>query len=117
MSEPQPIRVEASLTFKRNIRKLTKRYRSIQQDLQPVISQLQQGMLLGDRISDVGYEVFKLRIRNRDIQKGKSGGYRMIYYLKSENNIILLTIYSKSDQSDIQANDIRRIISEDMNPM
>ncbi|MEA5535059.1 type II toxin-antitoxin system RelE/ParE family toxin [Crocosphaera sp. XPORK-15E] len=56
--------------------------------------------------------MFKLRVRNRDNQKGKSGGYRLIYYLKTAQAIILLTIYSKSQQTDIAADDIQRIITE-----
>ncbi|MEP0918136.1 hypothetical protein NC981_15015 [Leptolyngbya sp. DQ-M1] len=60
----------------------------------------------------MGYPVFKLRVRNSDTQKGKSGGYRLIYYLRTVTGIILLTIYTKSEQVDIAADDIRSIISE-----
>lgn len=51
-------------------------------------------------------------MRNSDIQKGKSGGYRLIYYLKTAQSITLLTIYSKSQQVNIAADDIQSIISE-----
>ncbi len=81
-------------------------------DIQPIIEQLQQGEILGDRIPKIGYEVFKLRVRNSDIKKGKSGGYRLIYYVKTPKGIILLTIYSKSNQADITADDIQSIIAE-----
>lgn len=112
MSEPSFIQVEASPTFNRNLRSLAKKYRNIRNDIQPVIEQLERGELLGEQISGIGYEVFKLRVRNSDIQKGKSGGYRLIYYIKTENGIILLTIYTKSEQADIAANEIRSIIAE-----
>jgi mRNA-degrading endonuclease RelE of RelBE toxin-antitoxin system len=112
MSEPSFIQVEASPTFNRNLRSLAKKYRSIRNDIQPVIEQLERGELLGDQISGIGYEVFKLRVRNRDIQKGKSGGYRLIYYVKTVEGIILLTIYTKSEQADIAADEIRSIIAE-----
>jgi mRNA-degrading endonuclease RelE of RelBE toxin-antitoxin system len=56
--------------------------------------------------------VFNLRVRNHDIQKGKSGGYRLIYYVQTSTGIILLTIYSKSEQADIAAEDIQKIIEE-----
>jgi mRNA-degrading endonuclease RelE of RelBE toxin-antitoxin system len=65
-----------------------------------------------DQIPGVGYAVFKLRVRNSDTQKGKSGGYRLIYYVKTETGIILLTVYVKSEQVDIAAEDIRNIITE-----
>jgi mRNA-degrading endonuclease RelE of RelBE toxin-antitoxin system len=112
MSEPSFIQVEASPTFNRNLRSLAKKYRSIRNDIQPVIEQLERGELPGEQISGIGYEVFKLRVRNRDIQKGKSGGYRLIYYVKTVEGIILLTIYTKSEQADIAADEIRSIIAE-----
>ncbi len=112
MSEPSFIQVEASPTFNRNLRSLAKKYRNIRNDIQPVIEQLERGKLLGDKISGIGYEVFKLRVRNSDIQKGKSGGYRLIYYVKTANGIILLTIYTKSEQADIVADEIKSIIAE-----
>ena len=107
-----PIQIEASPTFQKNIRTLVKKYRNIRQDLQPVINQLEQGELLGDQISGIGYLVFKLRVKNSDINKGKSGGYRLIYYLKTSTGIVLLTIYPKSEQSDIEADEIKDIIIE-----
>ncbi|MBE8996916.1 type II toxin-antitoxin system RelE/ParE family toxin [Nostoc sp. LEGE 12447] len=106
------IQVQASPTFKRNIRTLAKKYRSIRNDIQPVIEQLQQGELPGDQIPGVGYAIFKLRVRNSDAQKGKSGGYRLIYYVKTATGIILLTVYTKSEQVDIAAKDIQSIIAE-----
>lgn len=112
MSEQPLIQVEVSPTFNRNLRALAKKYRSVRNDIQPVIEQLEQGELPGDKISDIGYAVFKLRVRNSDTQKGKSGGYRLIYYVKTARGIILLTIYTKSEQVDIAADDLRSIIAE-----
>ncbi|MEK0188035.1 MAG: type II toxin-antitoxin system RelE/ParE family toxin [Oscillatoriales cyanobacterium] len=112
MSEQPLIQVEAAPTFTKNLRNLAKKYRSIRNDIQPVIEQLEQGELPGDRISGIGYDVFKVRVRNSDIQKGKSGGYRLIYYLKTENGIILLTVYTKSAQADIPADELTGIILE-----
>jgi mRNA-degrading endonuclease RelE of RelBE toxin-antitoxin system len=112
MTEQPYIQVAAAPTFNRNLRKLAKKYRSIRNDLQPVIAQLEQGELLGEQIPGVGYAVFKLRVRNSDTQKGKSGGYRLIYYLKTITAIILLTIYAKSEQVDIAAVDVWSIIAD-----
>lgn len=112
MSEQPFIQVEASPTFQRNLRSLAKKYRSIRNDIQPIIEQLERGDLPGDQISGIGYEVFKLRVRNSDIQKGKSAGYRLIYYVKTAKGIILLTVYTKSEQADISADEIRSIIVE-----
>ena len=55
--------------------------------------------------------MFKVRAKNSDIQKGKSGGYRVIYYLKTNTQILLITIYSKSDRTDIDTAEIGEILT------
>ncbi|MDX1995008.1 MAG: type II toxin-antitoxin system RelE/ParE family toxin [bacterium] len=55
---------------------------------------------------------YKVRARNRDARKGKSGGYRVVYYVRSQEACILLTVFSKSDQADIPRNRIQQIIEE-----
>jgi mRNA-degrading endonuclease RelE of RelBE toxin-antitoxin system len=106
------VRIEFTPTFKRNLKALAKKYRHIRSDVQPIIEQLQTGGIPGDQVPGVGYTIFKVRIRNSDIQKGKSSGYRMIYYLKTGDRIILITIYSKLDQGDISSQRIQQIIKE-----
>jgi len=44
--------------------------------------------------------------------KGKSGGYRVIYYLKTDEGIILATIYSKSDITDVSNETILEVIAQ-----
>ena len=98
--------------FKRNLRGLAKKYPHIRSDVQPVIEQLQHGEFVGDKVQGTGYTIFKVRIRNSDVSRGKSGGYRVIYYLKTATAIILVTIYSKTGQSDISPAKIKRILVE-----
>jgi hypothetical protein len=112
MTEQPFIQIEVSLTFRRNVRSLAKKYRNIRNDIQTVIEQLEKGELPGEQITGIGYPVYKLRVRNSDTQKGKSGGYRLIYYVKSTTGIILLTVYLKSEQVDIAAEEILKIIKE-----
>jgi len=106
------MQIEVTARFKRDLRILAKKYRSIRRDIQPVINQLETGELPGDKVTGIGYTIFKLRVKNSDIQKGKSGGYRVIYFLKTTDNIILVTIYSKSEREDISAKEIKQILSE-----
>ncbi|MDP2806962.1 MAG: type II toxin-antitoxin system RelE/ParE family toxin [bacterium] len=92
------------------MRLLARKYRHIRADIEPVIETLESGKIIGDRIPGASYPVFKVRIKNSDIQKGKSSGYRFIYFLKNPVTIILVAIYSKLEQSDISAGDVRRIL-------
>lgn len=96
--------------FKRNIRQLAKKYRRIKSDIQPLLEQFGQGDTPGDQIPGVQYEVFKVRVRNSDNAKGKSGGYRVIYQQTQAGRIVLITIYSKTEQADIAAQAIRQVI-------
>ena len=111
-SEPPAIQIALTPRFQRDLRSLAKRYRSIRSDLQPLIEQLQAGEMPGDRITGTKYQVFKVRLKNSDIQKGKSGGYRVIYYVKMSDSIILATIYSKSDRSDVSNDVIESAIAQ-----
>jgi mRNA-degrading endonuclease RelE of RelBE toxin-antitoxin system len=106
------VRIEFTPEFKRNLRQLTKKYRHLQADVQPVIAQLGAGQTPGTQIPGTGYTVFKVRIKNSDIQKGKRSGYRMVYYLKTPELVLLITIYSKTEQGDVFAKQICRIITE-----
>ncbi|RKZ92446.1 MAG: type II toxin-antitoxin system RelE/ParE family toxin [Candidatus Parabeggiatoa sp. nov. 1] len=98
--------------FKRNVRHLAKKYRKIRSDIEPVIEQLQSGELLGDQIPRLEYILYKVRVRNSDVQKGKSGGYRLIYSIQNTVHLILVTVYSKSEQGDVSTTQIHRILDE-----
>jgi len=106
------IQIEFTPEFKRALRVLAKKYRHIRSDVQPTIDQLQKGKIIGTQVPRLSYPIFKVRVRNSDIQKGKRSGYRMIYYLKTKMDVILVTIYSKLDQADISARQIRDIIAK-----
>src|SRR5713226_1018980 len=104
--------VEYTPEFKRNLRVLAKKYPHIRSDVQPLIEQLQSGNLSGDQVPGVRHTIFKLRVRNSDLQKGKRSGYRLIYHLKASKRIVLVTIYSKLEQKDISTKRMQHILSE-----
>jgi mRNA-degrading endonuclease RelE of RelBE toxin-antitoxin system len=112
-SQPS-VTIDLTPEFYRNLRDLDKRYRHVRADIQTVIQDLEVGNFVGDRISGIGegYVMLKVRIKNRDIHKGKSSGYRLIYQVESPTSVLLLTIYSKSDRSDITAAELRSIAAE-----
>lgn len=109
-AQSPPIEVVFTPEFKRNLRQLAKKYRQIKTDVQPLLDELTQGQTPGDQIPGVQYTVFKVRAKNSDSRKGKSGGYRIIYQRVHERLIVLVTIYSKTEQSDITPQEIRQII-------
>ena len=106
------IEILFSRTFKRQVDDLARRYRKIKSDLTPIIEQIQTGELVGDRISGTDWLVIKVRLKNSDINKGKSAGYRLIYHPLSPTEVLFLLIYSKSDRSDITTEEIETVIVE-----
>jgi mRNA-degrading endonuclease RelE of RelBE toxin-antitoxin system len=111
-NEPSSVQVQFTDEFKRRLRALSKKYRQIRSDIQPVIEKLQAGDFVGDQIPGTDYTVFKVRVRNSDIQKGKSAGYRLIYQLESPTSVLLLLIYSKLDQIDVAVQENQSVIAE-----
>jgi mRNA-degrading endonuclease RelE of RelBE toxin-antitoxin system len=106
------IAVRFTPEFKRNLRALSKKYRHTRSDVEPAIEQIEAGDFVGDQVPGTGHTIFKARVRNSDIRKGKSAGYRLIYYLETAADAVLVTVYSKSEQSDISSARIRRIVNE-----
>jgi len=109
-----PTIVTLSDTFIKQLRKLTRKYPLVVQDVEELTKNLQNDARPGDQIPDIGYEVYKVRLRNRSAKRGKSGGFRVIYFVRLEDEITLLTIYSKTDQADISLGQIGHIVEQVM---
>ncbi len=115
------IEVEYTDNFKDDVRILKKRYPHIRSDIECHIKDLQNGIFNGDPIpgacSDT-YKIYKLRVKNSDINKGKSKGYRFIYFAATISSdaspikVILISIYSKALKQNISVNEIKSILSE-----
>ena len=95
--------------FKRDTKKLFKKYKSIKSDILELIEKLEVDYNIGIHL---GNNLYKIRVKNSDIG-GKSGGYRVIYYTKLANNsIYLLIIYSKTQKENIDIEVLKPIIEK-----
>ena len=74
-------------------------------DIGTILPDLAAGNLVGDKLEGIripeNTAVYKVRIANTSANVGKSNGFRLIYYLAIEDEIYLLTIYSKKDDERI----------------
>lgn len=85
--------------FKKNTKKLSKRYKKIKLDVLELVNQLELDPYIGTHLLN---NCYKIRIPNSSVPTGKSGGFRVItYFINETGNVYLLTIYSKSDQENI----------------
>jgi mRNA-degrading endonuclease RelE of RelBE toxin-antitoxin system len=112
MTTNPPVEVVLAPEFVRRLKRLLRKYRHAYDDVQTLIHQLEQGETPGDQVQETVYTVYKTRVRNSDLTRGKSGGYRAIYYVRMPKRIILITIYAKTEKADISADEIRRLIDE-----
>lgn len=91
--------VIATEPFERKIKRLAKKYKSLPTDLLPIIEELCENPTLGTAI---GKDCYKIRIAITSKGKGKSGGARIITYVRVvKKNVFLLDIYDKSEQANI----------------
>lgn len=105
------IRIGFSAEFKRALKRLSKKYRNIRSDLKPIFAQITAGQTPGDQVPSAGATVYKVRVPNRDARVGKSGGYRVIYYLQTGEQRVMLIVYSKTERQDIPINELKAILA------
>ncbi len=90
--------------FKRELKKLSKKYSSLRSDLSALIISLEKTPTLGQPL---GNNCFKVRMAVSSKNKGKSGGARIITYVKIVDEVIyLLSIYDKSDTDTISDDEL-----------
>lgn len=100
--------VIATEPFERKLKKLAKKYKSLKTDLAPVINELTDNPTLG---TSIGKDCYKIRIAISSKRKGKSGGARLITYVRViKEKVFLLDIYDKSDQATISDKELRLLI-------
>ncbi len=113
------VEVRITKSFKRQAKKLLKKYASLLQELEELQRQLENNPEYGIKIGNNSY---KIRIKVKSKGKGKSGGLRIITYVENEivviaergeNNITtvnLISIYDKSDTASISDAEIKNLI-------
>lgn len=106
-------RISVTLEFLREMKHLSKRYKSLKEDLRNFGNDLllnpEQGVNLGNNLR-------KIRIAITSKNKGKSGGARVITYTiiwtEIDTEIKLLTIYDKSERANITDKEIEDILKQ-----
>jgi len=103
-------KIETIPRFEKDVKILKKKFPKIKNDLQKFINELALNPELGTNLGD---NIFKIRIVNSSIPTGKSGGFRVITYYKKDDILYLVTIYSKTEQDTILTERLRRIVKEE----
>jgi hypothetical protein len=93
--------------FDKQAKRLAKKYPSLKRDLAGLIEKLtdepEQGTALGNSF-------YKIRLAIASKGKGRSGGARVITYIKVAHNTVYLTsIFDKSEKSTITDKELEQI--------
>lgn len=99
--------------FERSFKALSKRHRSLKNDLCEFSRSLQENPFQGVELSP---GILKIRMAIASKGKGKSGGARVITYTviaaEMEGRVYLMKIYDKSDFSTVDLSILKEIASE-----
>lgn len=88
--------------FKKQIKPYIKKYRSLWGDICYALRVFDPRLAV--RLKN---GIYKIRVKSRDIPKGKNHAFRMIVLLVEVDNILApLTIYFKGDQENISGKEI-----------
>ncbi len=97
--------VETLPDFEKEARKLSKKYPSLKTDLAALIESLEINPVQG---TPLGNNFYKIRLAITSKGKGKSGGARIITFVKIiKNKVYLSAIYDKSDRDTISNKELK----------
>ena len=107
-----PYNVIAVPPFSRELKRLAKKYPSLKSEYQELVKELKENPEKG---TPLGNNLYKIRLAIASKGKGKSGGARVITYLKNEQgNVYLLSIYDKGERDTISDNEIKNILNTEL---
>jgi mRNA-degrading endonuclease RelE of RelBE toxin-antitoxin system len=94
--------------FDKQLKRLVKKYPSLKKEYAELIGSLGQHP---DQGTPLGNHCYKILLAMASKGKGKSGGARVITYVQVvHHSVYLLAIYDKSEQADIEDNDLKNLL-------
>ena len=107
-----PYNVIAVPPFSRELKRLAKKFPSLKSEYQELVKELKENPEKG---TPLGNNLYKIRLTIASKGKGKSGGARVITYLKTEQGtVFLLSIYDKGEKDTISDNEIQKILASEV---
>ncbi|MFY8109876.1 MAG: type II toxin-antitoxin system RelE/ParE family toxin [Bacteroidia bacterium] len=102
--------VELSPNFKKEAKRLTKKYPSLKVELLDLFEELEVNPTLG---IPLGNDIYKIRLAISSKNKGKSGGGRVLTFVKRKDHIVLLfSIFSKGEVNNLTDKQIQDLINK-----
>ena len=103
-------KIELSENFKKEAKKLSKKYPSLKTDLAILFEELEENPTTG---IPLGNDIYKIRLAISSKNKGKSGGARVMSFVKiNDTTVLLFSIYNKGDKDSISDKEIEELIKD-----
>jgi mRNA-degrading endonuclease RelE of RelBE toxin-antitoxin system len=101
-------RVDTIAPFRKEAKKLIKKYPSLKNELEELGRQLAADPTAGTAL---GNSCYKIRLAIASKAKGKSGGVRVItHFYVSDDTVFLLSIYDKLEKESISEKQIKELL-------
>lgn len=105
-----PFEIIPNKLFLIDLKRLTKKYPSLKEDINSVVAELKQTPKIGEPL---GKDCYKIRVAIKSKGRGKSGGARLITCIKIiATTVYLLAIYDKSDFENISQDELKSRLKE-----
>lgn len=102
--------VELSNNFKKEAKRLVKKYRSLKSEIPDLITELETNPTKG---TPLGNDIYKIRLAIASKGKGKSGGARVLTLVKvTDTMVILFSIYNKGVKDSISDKEVQALIND-----
>jgi hypothetical protein len=96
--------------FERAAKQLKKRHSSLVQDLAKLIESLEENPMQGSALNG---GLYKIRLAISSKKRGKSGGARVITWVKVvKKHVLLIDIFDKSDRSTLSEKEIDQLLKD-----
>ena len=98
----------ATPEFKRELKQLSKKYRSLKTEFSDLIDDLKKNPIMG---IPIGHGCYKIRLSIASKGKGKPGGARVITSVYvTDFTVFLISIYDKSEKENISDSELKKLL-------
>ena len=102
--------IELSANFKKEAKRLVKKYPSLKTELAELFIELEDNPTTG---TPLGNDIYKIRLAIASKNKGKSGGARILSFVKvMQTTVLLFSIYSKGEMDNLTDKEIKELIKD-----
>jgi mRNA-degrading endonuclease RelE of RelBE toxin-antitoxin system len=102
--------IELSSNFKKEAKRLTKKYPSLKTELAQLFTELEANPTTG---TPLGNNIYKIRLAITSKNKGKSAGARVLSFVKvTQTTVLLFSIYNKGEVDSLTDKEIKELIKD-----